>query len=193
MADDNVKGEGAGSDVLFSLDKRLLRRAGFSATSRSGVVGNLRRAFFCAGFGAASSLGAGAGADVGGGAISSLGARGAGTGADVCSSETELRTAGCFGSFAFRLPFLNAKPSTSSVYALRGRRFASPFASPSVSFVLTVVLCAPLALFLLAGRSSSPAPSSESRALLRLDVPSPFILIERRGERVKTMDIEKVS
>ena len=168
---------------------RLLRRAGFSAASRSGVVGNLRRTFFGGGLDIASSSGVdegtGAGAVVDFDCAASL--KGGG-GINPCSTA-EFRTAGCLGSLTFLLPFLNAKSSTSSVYAFLG--FFSPAApvSPSCSFVLIVVVCAPLPLLFFAGGSSPSAPSCESRALRLFCVPAPFIPIDCNGDRVSTMDI----
>lgn len=61
--------------------------------------------------------------------------------------------------------------------------------SPSTSFVLTVLVCAPSSLFFLAGGSFSSTLSPLNRALRRLGRPAPFIPIGSSGERVRTMDI----
>lgn len=179
---------GAGS-AGFSSEIRLLRRAGFSATSRSGVVGSRLRVFFCTVFTTGSSAtGSGwAGASFSGSTTGTFSGAGA-------SSTLLFCTASLLVVFFLLLLFrANWKSSAWSVYSCRFFLPAAFLGSPSCCFVfIVVVVLLPLTFAFFAGGSFSlPLPSPDSRALRLLPVAPPFIPMISSGNRVRTMDMSR--
>jgi hypothetical protein len=197
-------GEAATSTLLSSFESRLLFRVVLSGTSRSGVDGSLRRVFFWTfwTFSVVSLVGA----------LSDMSlvtiVVGGTTSDTVCAAVWSAASASLVAFF--RLPLVKAKPSDSSSYTIAksGRTprqssvlylpfcFLLPFDLPAMfdCFVLPAVAAlAPLALDFLLGGSSSPISSCDNRALRLFCAPALFITMVSSGDRVRTMDISRIS